>query len=252
MELICFRAEAIIKKPKVISHNGNSGKYPAATSSAYYSAIDAGVDYIDCIVQISKDNVPFCRPTPNLIDSTDVSTNSNISQQYLKTYPGFYGGVSGIFTFDLTWDQISPLRGELPEHFRPWRFSPSMAEDANRSHSLKLSFEFSHFLSDFVISFFSLVSAVISQKCFRFLVDMCHAPPSWCPWCPCCRRRREIEFVSVVCAAIMVSPYQNQLRDQNYNGQFGLITLAEFLSIAKNNSKGALIGIEVCVLGWRD
>ncbi|CAM6100181.1 unnamed protein product [Calypogeia fissa] len=149
--------QASAQKLKVISHNGNSGKFPGATSPAYYSAITAGVDYIDCIVQISKDSIPFCRPTVNLIDSTDVSAHSDLIQEYLTSYPGFYSGNKGVFAFDLTWDQIETLR------------------------------------------------------------------------------------------AIMYSPEAGISRDTNYDGQFGVITLADFLSIAKNNSIGVLITIENAV-----
>lgn len=58
---------------------------------------------------------------------------------------------------------------------------------------------------------------------------------------------RRTKFISVLCAATRYSPEFGVLRDGNYDREFGIITLAEFLSIAKNNSIGALIGIQVCL-----
>lgn len=54
------------------------------------------------------------------------------------------------------------------------------------------------------------------------------------------------------CAAKMYNPEQRLKRDPNYDGAFSIITLAEFLNIANNNSMGVLIGIQVCVLGDND
>ena len=42
-------------KPLIISHNGASGDYPGCTDIAYQAAIRDGADYIDCSVQITKD-----------------------------------------------------------------------------------------------------------------------------------------------------------------------------------------------------
>jgi glycerophosphoryl diester phosphodiesterase len=107
--LICGVFAAV--KPTIISHNGYSGKYPASTSLAYTGAIGAKVDYIDCLVQITKDSVLFCRPTVNLVDSTNIA-NVTALNPYLATYPDFNNGAQGYYPFDLTWDQITTLRGE--------------------------------------------------------------------------------------------------------------------------------------------
>lgn len=90
----------------VISQNGASGDYPGCTDLAYQKAISDGADVIDCPVQMSKDGIPFCSQSINLIDSTNVlqmyPTNSQI-------IPAIKSG-SGIYTFSLTWSQIQTLK----------------------------------------------------------------------------------------------------------------------------------------------
>ncbi|KAG6546300.1 hypothetical protein Mapa_012341 [Marchantia paleacea] len=111
-------------KQTIITHNGNSGDYPGCSLPAYTSAIAMGVDYIDCPVQITKDGVLICRESPDLILSTNVASVPSLFQQYLKSYPELDDG-GGVFTFDLTWDEInSNLKCNI--------FSPSSGSDINR------------------------------------------------------------------------------------------------------------------------
>ncbi|KAF2303797.1 hypothetical protein GH714_023472 [Hevea brasiliensis] len=56
-------------KVLVISKNGASGDYPGCTDKAYQKAISDGADVIDCPVQMSKDGIPFCLGSINLIDT---------------------------------------------------------------------------------------------------------------------------------------------------------------------------------------
>ncbi|KAF4359304.1 glycerophosphodiester phosphodiesterase GDPDL4 [Cannabis sativa] len=94
-------------KPLVISKCGASGDYPGCTDKAYSKAIDDGVDVLDCPVQMSKDGIPFCLSSINLIDSTDVAqsafTDLTLSIPEIKTG-------TGIFAFSMTWDQIQTLK----------------------------------------------------------------------------------------------------------------------------------------------
>ncbi|EEF33338.1 glycerophosphoryl diester phosphodiesterase, putative [Ricinus communis] len=90
----------------VISKNGASGDYPGCTDMAYQKAISDGADVIDCPVQMSKDGIPFCLSTINLIDSTKVAQTNYGS--LAANIPELEKG-SGIYTFNLTWSQIQTL-----------------------------------------------------------------------------------------------------------------------------------------------
>ncbi|TXG67442.1 hypothetical protein EZV62_008717 [Acer yangbiense] len=91
---------------KVISKNGASGDFPSCTNLAYQQAILDGADVIDCPVQMSKDGTPFCFSSINLIDSTTASQSSY--SNYAMTIPEIMEA-SGIFAFNLTWDEIQTL-----------------------------------------------------------------------------------------------------------------------------------------------
>lgn len=113
-------------KTSIISHNGASGDYPGCTDIAYQAAISDGADYIDCSVQITKDGVPICRESPDLTIGTNIITNSVF-------YPARLNNVSdinkmvldkpsansapGIFTFDLTWNEIQGLKPSIVSPF---------------------------------------------------------------------------------------------------------------------------------------
>ena len=96
--------------PLVISKDGASGDYPGCTDLAYMHAIADGVDVLDCNVQMSKDGIPFCSSSINLIDSITVAQSS--FNNYTMKVPEIKVG-SGIYTFSLTWDQIKTLKRKL-------------------------------------------------------------------------------------------------------------------------------------------
>eukprot|EP00268_Persea_americana_P027830 TRINITY_DN2709_c1_g1_i2.p1 TRINITY_DN2709_c1_g1~~TRINITY_DN2709_c1_g1_i2.p1 ORF type:complete len:652 (+),score=95.12 TRINITY_DN2709_c1_g1_i2:1349-3304(+) len=102
-------------KPVIISHNGASGIYPGSTDLAYQQAVDDGADIIDCSVQMTSDGVPVCLGTINLVDSSTVVESS--FNDRLSSIPGINGGASGVFTFNLTWNEIKSLH---PEIFNPY------------------------------------------------------------------------------------------------------------------------------------
>lgn len=90
----------------IISNNGASGVYPGSTDLAYQQAIDDGADIIDCSVQMTKDGISFCLNTADLMADTTAMTkfmsrSSNIPEIQPK---------SGIFSFDLTWNEIQSLQ----------------------------------------------------------------------------------------------------------------------------------------------
>ncbi|MBA0838361.1 hypothetical protein Goarm_010426 [Gossypium armourianum] len=90
----------------VISSNGASGDYPGCTDVAYSKAIQDGVDFIDCPVQMTMDGTPICLSSINLIDSTTVAQSefSNLTTTIPQIMPG-----SGIFSFNLSWSEIKTL-----------------------------------------------------------------------------------------------------------------------------------------------
>lgn len=96
--------------PLVISRYGASGDFPSCTDLAYYKAIADGVDVLDCPVQISKDGIPFCASSINLIDSTTVAQSS--FSNLTTVIPEIKAG-SGIYTFSLTWENIKSLTRKL-------------------------------------------------------------------------------------------------------------------------------------------
>lgn len=90
----------------VISSEGDSGDYPGCTNLAYRAAISTGVDILDCPVQMTKDRVPICLGSINLIDRTNaaqtpfINLAQSISDLDIK---------NGIFTFGLTWSEVQSL-----------------------------------------------------------------------------------------------------------------------------------------------
>lgn len=90
----------------VISKNGASGDYPRCTDLAYQAAIADGADVIDCPVQMSRDGVPFCFSSINLIDGTTI-VQTNYSDLTLNI-PELSAN-DAIYPFNMTWDQIASL-----------------------------------------------------------------------------------------------------------------------------------------------
>ncbi|KAA3467423.1 glycerophosphodiester phosphodiesterase GDPDL3-like [Gossypium australe] len=91
----------------VISNNGASGDYPGCTDMAYTKAIQDGVDVLDCPVQMTKDGIPICLGSINLIQSTNIVRTgfSNLTE----TVPEIMQS-SGIFTYNLSWSDIKSLK----------------------------------------------------------------------------------------------------------------------------------------------
>ncbi|XP_052178815.1 glycerophosphodiester phosphodiesterase GDPDL3-like isoform X2 [Diospyros lotus] len=115
--------------PLVISSEGSSGYYPGCTDLAYQRAISGGVDVLDCPVQMSKDGIPVCLGSINLLDKTNVA-ESNFKNLILQIPE--LEGVTGIFTFSLTWSEIQSLKPKMSnpygEDYKLYR-NPKFSED---------------------------------------------------------------------------------------------------------------------------
>ncbi|ESW14361.1 hypothetical protein PHAVU_008G274300 [Phaseolus vulgaris] len=105
-------------KTLIISKYGASGDYPACTNLAYDKAIADGVDVLDCPVQMSKDGTPFCLNSIDLIEGTAVA-KSNFSK-FGMTIPEIKTG-SGIFAFNLTWNEIKTLTPSISNPFAKYK-----------------------------------------------------------------------------------------------------------------------------------
>jgi len=102
-------------KPLIISHNGASGDYPGCTDLAYQKAVDDGADVIDCPVQVTKDGIPICLSSIDLMTDTTIARSQFISQtatiKDIQIAPG-------VFSFNLTWDDI--VKNLKPKISTPW------------------------------------------------------------------------------------------------------------------------------------
>uniref|UniRef100_A0A0D3H5J1 glycerophosphodiester phosphodiesterase n=1 Tax=Oryza barthii TaxID=65489 RepID=A0A0D3H5J1_9ORYZ len=96
--------------PLIISHNGGSGDYPGCTDLAYENAVRDGADVIDCSIQMTKDGIPICMSSIDLLATTDVQQSKFCS--LLSVIPEIQTK-RGIFTFNLTWDEINILRPKI-------------------------------------------------------------------------------------------------------------------------------------------
>ncbi|XP_070006184.1 glycerophosphodiester phosphodiesterase GDPDL3 isoform X1 [Nicotiana tabacum] len=114
----CFTHLGKNDKPQakllIITSEGASGDYPGCTDLAYTKAAMDGADVLDCPVQMSKDGIPFCLGSINLIDKTTVAQSpfGNIGSAVPEL-----NVTNGIFTFNLTWDEIKSLK---PAISNPW------------------------------------------------------------------------------------------------------------------------------------
>ncbi|XAR66779.1 Glycerophosphodiester phosphodiesterase [Bertholletia excelsa] len=121
------------KGPLIISHNGASGIYADCTNLAYERAIEDGADIIDCSVQLSKDRVAFCLGSADLSKETTAQTaflprSTNIPEIQKE---------DGIFSFDLTWNEIQTLKPELSSPFQKVGLRRNPA-NKNKGHFMTL------------------------------------------------------------------------------------------------------------------
>ncbi|NP_001312539.1 glycerophosphodiester phosphodiesterase GDPDL4-like precursor [Nicotiana tabacum] len=117
-------------KLQIITSEGASGDYPGCTDLAYTKAASDGADVLGCPVQMTKDRVPFCLGSINLIDKTTAAQSpfSNIA----TTVPELKI-TNGILTINLTWTEIQSLKPAISNRWSEFRLfrNPKARNDGN-------------------------------------------------------------------------------------------------------------------------
>ncbi len=104
--------------PQVIGHRGASGYRPEHTVVAYQLAFALGADAVEPDIVATKDGVLVLRHENEISGTTDVGTRSEFaSRRTTKEVDGSV--VTGWFTEDFTWAELSTLRArERLPHLR--------------------------------------------------------------------------------------------------------------------------------------
>ncbi|MEO5535586.1 MAG: glycerophosphodiester phosphodiesterase family protein [Pseudolysinimonas sp.] len=103
-------------RPLVIGHRGACGYRPEHTRAAYELAIDLGADAIEPDIVASRDGVLVLRHENEISGTTDVARHPEFADRRVtKTIDG--GTLTGWFTEDFTWAELSTLRARerLPD-----------------------------------------------------------------------------------------------------------------------------------------
>ena len=103
-------------QPIIIAHRGLSGEYPEHTLAGYKAAIDAGADFIEPDLVLTKDGVLVARHENEISETTDVAKRPEFkARKATKTIDGVR--VSGWFTEDFTLAELKTLRAKerLPQ-----------------------------------------------------------------------------------------------------------------------------------------
>ncbi|WP_230114123.1 glycerophosphodiester phosphodiesterase family protein [Microbacterium oxydans] len=104
------------KSPLVIGHRGAPGYRPEHSRSSYELAFAMGVDAVEPDIVATKDGVLVVRHENEISGTTDVATHPEFAER--KTTKRVDGeALTGWFTEDFTWDELSALRTRerLPE-----------------------------------------------------------------------------------------------------------------------------------------
>lgn len=97
------------RAPLVIAHRGASAYRPEHTRSAYELAIDLGADAVEPDVVATRDGVLVVRHENEISGTTDVADRPEFaSRRTTKSFAGH--ALSGWFTEDFTWQELSTLR----------------------------------------------------------------------------------------------------------------------------------------------
>lgn len=112
-----FYAESVPRKsPLVIGHRGAPGYRPEHSRSSYELALAMGVDAVEPDVVATQDGVLVVRHENEISGTTDVAEHPEFADR--KTTKRVDGqALTGWFTEDFTWDELSTLRvrERLPE-----------------------------------------------------------------------------------------------------------------------------------------
>lgn len=121
------------RHPLVIGHRGAPGYRPEHSRSSYELAIELGADAVEPDVVLSRDGVLVVRHENEISGTTDVSARPEFADR--RTTRRVDGvPLSGWFTEDFTWDELSTLRcrERLP------RLRPGSASFDDRQPVLRL------------------------------------------------------------------------------------------------------------------
>jgi len=96
-------------RPLVIGHRGAPGYRPEHSRSAYDLALAMGVDGVEPDIVVSRDGVLVVRHENEISGTTDVADRIEYAaRRTTKTIDG--AELTGWFTEDFTWDELSTLR----------------------------------------------------------------------------------------------------------------------------------------------
>ncbi|XP_059283552.1 glycerophosphodiester phosphodiesterase GDPDL4 isoform X2 [Lycium ferocissimum] len=117
-------------KLQIISPEGASGDYPGCTNLAYTKAASDGADVLGCPVQMTKDGIPFCLGSINLVDKTTAAQSS--FSTIAKDIPELQI-TNGILTIKLTWSDIQKLKPAISNPYSEYRLyrNPEARNDGN-------------------------------------------------------------------------------------------------------------------------
>ena len=102
---------ALNARPIIIAHRGLSGEWPEHTIAGYQAAIDAGADYIEPDLVLTKDNVLVARHENEISQTTDVGNHLEFAaRKTSKTIDG--EKKTGWFTEDFTLAELKSLRAK--------------------------------------------------------------------------------------------------------------------------------------------
>lgn len=97
------------RTPLVIGHRGAPGYRPEHSRSSYDLALAMGVDAVEPDVVVSRDGVLVVRHENEISGTTDVADRAEFAdRRTTKTIDG--AELTGWFTEDFTWDELSTLR----------------------------------------------------------------------------------------------------------------------------------------------
>lgn len=102
-------------RPLNIAHRGYSGIIPEHTREAYRAAIDAGADFIECDLGMTKDHHFVCLHEMWLNHTTDVASHPEFADR-VRTYEvDGYGTLTDYFSVDFTLEELRTL-GKVQQH----------------------------------------------------------------------------------------------------------------------------------------
>ncbi|WP_137844246.1 glycerophosphodiester phosphodiesterase family protein [Microbacterium sp. 2FI] len=97
------------RSPLVIGHRGAPGYRPEHSRSSYDLALEMGVDAVEPDVVVTRDGVLVVRHENEISGTTDVADRAEFHERRTtKTIDG--AELTGWFTEDFTWDELSTLR----------------------------------------------------------------------------------------------------------------------------------------------